>query len=66
MKIETYACDKCNKLMREPDEGFIFLGNVLALSGGGYIGNNIDADSGKVIRELHYCKECTKEILMLG
>ena len=40
-KIEVHECDKCKTLMK-PDQGFVFIGNVHVIEGGGIIGNNFN------------------------
>lgn len=66
MKIEAYKCDKCGVTMVDA-EGFGFQGNVTFLSGGGLIGTGVGSGVGPgSVKEFHYCRSCTFEILSIN
>jgi hypothetical protein len=75
MKKVIYVCDRCEILIKTPDEGFVFHGNVYVADavneGRGLIGNNFPELEGKDyikienIKEQVFCKRCATQILGL-
>lgn len=63
MIYESVQCDSCKKLFtRDSEEFFTIKGNVYIGLYGGVIGDNFDAYD-KIVKQEHFCKQCTKRIL---
>lgn len=69
---KTCFCDKCERVLEKPTDGFIIKGNIYvadAETKGGLIGNNIPDDSEMIwssdIKETMLCINCLLEILMI-
>lgn len=62
--VEHYLCDNCDKVISNPEEGFVIHGNIYAADASqiaGLIGNNFpDEEESKAseVKKSVYCKFC--------
>ena len=67
--VQLLQCDACDKVIMEPEDGFIVQGNIYVAdpaNRGGLIGNNIPLNGGvEEIQESAFCKRCFIKALHL-
>lgn len=62
MIIQVMKCERCGKIIENERDGYSIHGNIYIGFNGGLIGDNFGED-GRLIREVHYCRNCLEIIL---